>query len=112
MKRFLIVVALFFLACSMTAYATETSGVGATEDEAKEMVMEKLDMGEVDAILKEMFPKENLSLGKMMEELLGGEMTLSFDLVFKLVKSSFFAGLQEQKNSMITVFDINEMNSR
>lgn len=103
MKRFLIVIALFFLACSMTVYATEASGEGTTEEEAKEKVLEKLDMGEVDAILKEMFPRENLSLGKMIEGLLGGETTLSFDLVFQLVKNSLFAGFQEQKNSMIQI---------
>lgn len=103
MKRFLIVMALSFLACSMTVYATETSGEETTDDETKEKVLEKLDMGEVDAILKEMFPEENLSFVKMLEELFEGKTTLSLDLVLKLVKSQFFSAFGEQKTSMIQI---------
>lgn len=64
------------------------------EDAAKEEVLEQFDFSGIDDSLEELFPEEKLDFKETLMEILSGDMTLSAQLLNRLVMDQFFYALR------------------
>lgn len=94
-----------FLCClflPMTAVATANEEAEeVTQEEVQNDWLEQYDFSDVDEMLKDIFPKEKLTLRKMITDLISGETELSFELVKQLVSDRFFYEIESNRSGLV-----------
>ncbi len=102
MKKVIIGIFLCCLFIPMTVTATGTEETEeVTQEEVQDEWLEQYDFSDIDKLLEDIFPKEKLTLRKMITELVSGETELSFELVKQLVSDRFFYEIESNRSGLI-----------
>lgn len=70
-------------------------------EQAAELIFDALDMSEVDALLKEMFPDTGVSFQELLEGVLRGDEDLSLETAWDFLQMFFFGEWKEQKSQFV-----------
>ncbi len=101
MKKIGIIIAVFFLASSMTVQAAETRE--KEQQATEEKLLDELDVASVDEILKDMFPNEPITFREMLKGLMSGDIEFSLSLVGDMIKNQLFGGFKQHKSSIVQI---------
>ena len=98
MKRWKVLIMIFFLICPMTVQATEVS-----QEDVQESLMEKFDFLEINEMLGEIFPNEKLNFRAVLEGLITGNLEFSFGLIKQLIVDQFTYEIRNSRSGMIHI---------
>ena len=98
MKRWKVLIMIFFLICPMTVQATEVS-----QEDVQESLMEKFDFLEINKMLGEIFPNEKLNFRAVLEGLITGNLEFSFGLIKQLIVDQFTYEIRNSRSGMIHI---------
>lgn len=73
------------------------------QKQAKEMILEEIEFGELDRFVKGAFPEERITFEDVLDALLSGEETLPKELIAGYVSDTLFYALKTNKSSMVSL---------
>lgn len=94
---------LMFMICGGTATATALTGEEDAQsmEKAKETIEEVLDFQEADEMLRDLFPDQDLTVGRILDGILDGDLSFSAENITQTVKSMFLPEWKRQKQNLV-----------
>ena len=95
------------LACCLVAPSRSLAaeGVGGGQDpepgQAEELLEEELDLDNINETLAEIFPEEKLDFGETVRAVITGDLSVSADLLGRLISDQLFHALEVNRESLI-----------
>ena len=95
------------LACCLLAPArslaadTEEKEQTQTTDRAEEILEEELELDQINETLEEIFPDEKLDFGETVRAVITGDLSVSVDLLGRLISDQLFHALEVNRESLI-----------
>lgn len=95
------------LACCLLAPArslaadTEEKEQTQTTDRAEELLEEELELDQINETLEEIFPDEKLDFGETVRAVITGDLSVSVDLLGRLISDQLFHALEVNRESLI-----------
>lgn len=105
MKR--ICVSLLLVLWCLAAMPVQASEITEEEDvsqaEIEDQLLDMFDFGEIDDVLKEIFPDEKLSFTEILSQIISGELELSWDTVLGVLKDQFLYNYKTNKSMIVHI---------
>ena len=101
MKRWVILLTILFLTCSITA--TAENNANDTQSEIQESLFSVFDFTEVNNTLKEIFPEEKMGFLELVTGVISGELDFSIDLIKEMIFDQLAYELRSSKKGLIQI---------
>lgn len=99
MKKLIIGLMLLWLCMPTVAIASDAESF-------KTDLFAQLELDEIEGYLDEILPEQKISFKEMIEQLISGETTLSFQSLWKMVSEQFFYEFQNSKETIVQILMI------